>query len=320
MTAETTKRSLLFTMTAVAAAAAADGNDMLLRLLHDRPIDANHRRGGGLRKKNGHFHQQEQQSLLHHQQQRQQRTSFQSKEDNNPTITSRRRHLPNSRRRRLPQAMGTPTATDGDGDARNEGGAFNPNLVAYDPNSSEYQFDHSSSSSSTGSEIPPPDDNWSPCPIDNLNFSGHRASYDCTSYIECTGGQPRGEYISCMGLKFDNEKGVCDWAESVICAYEVEDDDPDETKSDSAGNAESEEEENDEDGGGGGEVGDVDNNEETIGSITDYDIDMTNSAGSNGAEANTEVTGWSGGSDWGGSWIDGVWYVWDSFICAHAHK
>ncbi len=199
--------------------------------------------------------------------------------------------------------MGT-AATDGDGDAGNVGGggAFNPNLVTYDPNLSEYQLDHTSSSSSstTGSEIPPPD-NWSPCPVDNLNFSGHRASYDCTSYIECTGGQPRGEYVSCMGLKFDNEKGVCDWAESVICAN-----DPD-TTSDGGENADSEVE--NEDGGEGGEIGDADHNKETIGSITEYIIDMTNSAGSNGAEANTEVTGWSGGSDWGGSWIDGVWYV-----------
>jgi len=213
------------------------------------------------------------------------------------------------RRRRLPQAMGTPTATaTTDGDAEGEGGAFNPNLVTYDPLSPEYQFDHSSSSvnTTTGSDIPPPE-GWSPCPSDNLNFSGHRASYDCTSYIECSGGQPRGEYLSCMGLKFDNEQGVCDWAENVVCGSG---DDAE------AGGGEEEEE-------GVGEEGEVENqqeeggddsDEEIIGSITDYDIDMTNSAGSNGAESNNEVTGWQGGSDWGGSWIDGVWY--DFFVAS----
>ena len=222
------------------------------------------------------------------------------------------------RRRRLPQAMGTPTSTTTDGDDNADtttenggggGGAFNPNLVTYDPNSSEYQFNHQSTSTTdnldTGSEIPPPE-SWSPCPTNNLNFSGHRASYDCSSYIECSGGQPHGEYMSCMGLKFDNEQGVCDWAENVICESSSNSGGEEE---DAIANAESDEENNEGEGEIGNDANTSNSEEEIIGSITDYDIDMTNSAGSNGAEANTEVTGWSGGSDWGGSWIDGVWYV-----------
>jgi hypothetical protein len=47
--------------------------------------------------------------------------------------------------------------------------------------------------------------------------------------------------------------------------------------------------ENEEEGGEGD-----DSEEVLLGSITDYDIDMTNSAGSNGAESNNEVTGWQG--------------------------
>jgi hypothetical protein len=310
----TTKRALLLVLTITAAAAAAaattdnDGDGGRMRRLHDRPTtttDNNNnshrrrRRGGGLRQ--GGTLNQHKSYPLHEEEE---------KEEYDDSNNNDRR------RRRLPQATVTTTNGDDNADTTTEnggggGGAFNPNLVTYDPNSSEYQFNHQSTSTTdnldTGSEIPPPE-SWSPCPINNLNFSGHRASYDCSSYIECSGGQPHGEYMSCMGLKFDNEQGVCDWAENVICDSSSNTDDEDVA----IANDESDEE-NDEGEEKEGEIGNNNNNnnseEGIIGSITDYDIDMTNSAGSNGAEANTEVTGWSGGSDWGGSWIDGVWYV-----------
>ena len=158
---------------------------------------------------------------------------------------------------------------------------------------------------------PSPPEDWSPCPSDDLNFRGHRASYDCTSYVECSGGMPQGSYVSCLGLKFDNERGVCDWAESVACASDGGDDNNDDDGSDNGSVGEEGEVENTQ--GGGGDDNNNNNNKDDevliIGSITDYDTDRTNSAGSSGAEANNEVTGWQGGSDWGGSWIDGVWYV-----------
>ena len=81
------------------------------------------------------------------------------------------------------------------------GGAFNPNLA---PNSQ-----------SKVTHLNTPTE-FNPCPSDTT-FSGNRASYDCTSYIYCSGGTPKGDYLSCIGLSFDNEKGVCDWKESVYC-------------------------------------------------------------------------------------------------------
>ncbi len=117
-----------------------------------------------------------------------------------------------------------------------------------------------------------------------------------------------------MGLMFDNEQGVCDWAENVICDNDGDDDAETSGGEDEEEEGEEGEVENEEEGGEGD-----DSEEVLLGSITDYDIDMTNSAGSNGAESNNEVTGWQGGSDWGGSWIDGVWYVF-SLQVAPTHR
>jgi len=81
-----------------------------------------------------------------------------------------------------------------------------------------------------------------------------------------------------MGLKFDNTRGVCDWAERVSCVYHS-------TTNNSDGNT----------NGGGGGTG-----TKIIGSATDIDIATSNTMGSSGATAND-------GSDWGGSWINNVW-------------
>ena len=109
---------------------------------------------------------------------------------------------------------------------------------------------------------------WSPCP-DDVSFAGNRASRDCMHYVYCANGEPRGEYQSCHGLLFDNSRGTCDWAETVNC------------------------------GGEGGGIG---------GSAKGI-------AAAGGSHPNlpgvtpemAQQLGWSGGKDWGGSWIDGKW-------------
>ena len=82
---------------------------------------------------------------------------------------------------------------------------------------------------------------------------------------------------------YDNARGVCDWPDEVVCEY---------TEASSGGK----------NGTASGE-GNSGNLGEKISAI---DVNTANTAGSNGATANM---GWQGGSDWGGRWIDGVWYV-----------
>ena len=95
-----------------------------------------------------------------------------------------------------------------------------------------------------------------------------------------------------MGLKFDNTIGGCDWDANVVCDH----------------------------GDSVGVGGDETNNGaesssgpmKAIGSATAISVETTNSAGSAGANyADNEVmTGWhTVGSDWGGAWVDGKWYV-----------
>jgi len=185
---------------------------------------------------------------------------------------------------------------------KGNGGAYNPNLVAYDPNSGQYMHGDPAAGSFSNAKLDNSnndDDNigggedsstsntvsatWSPCPTDP-SFEGDRASHDCSSYTHCAGGQARGGYKSCLGLKFDNERKVCDWAESVTCASA-------DSGSESVGG----------DGGSGSN-----HVSKEIGSATQIAVATADTAGSNGATANNAVTGW-GGSDWGGSWINGVW-------------
>jgi hypothetical protein len=204
---------------------------------------------------------------------------------------------PHRRRRdggRLLLAVGGEQQTETGETTSGAGGAFNPNLVAYDPNSLEYAQGGSSSSSSSSTSVVVIPEGWSPCPKDDPNYDGNRASYDCESYVHCIGSQISGEYVSCMGLLYDNDKNVCVWAEEGNCA----------TTSPNALD--------DDDDGGGGEGDDGANTglevvNEIIGSATDVDVNRAYTAGSNGATANNDVTGWSGGTDWGGSWIDGIW-------------
>ena len=98
----------------------------------------------------------------------------------------------------------------------------------------------------------------------------------------------KGKYESCMGLMFDNSKGVCDWGEDVKCNSE------------------------------GGDV-------ELSGEGTTYSGEMdtaTEFSPMGGSWQSEEAdsgkpdaaAAWNGGSDWGGSWVEGVWYV-DNF-CA----
>jgi len=149
------------------------------------------------------------------------------------------------------------------------GGAFNPNLAP----DSQSKVTHLN----TPSE-------FNPCPSDTT-FSGNRASYDCTSYIYCSGGTPKGDYISCIGLSFDNEKGVCDWKESVYC----ESIDGAAATNDSAAGGES--------SAGGEGVTNV-----VIGSTTAISTAESQNVGSVGATSNEK-------SDWGGHWVGGKWYV-----------
>ena len=131
---------------------------------------------------------------------------------------------------------------------KGRGGAYNPNLVAFDPNSAAYKH----GSAALAAQLPDAPAGFDPCPADDPTFAGDRASHDCLSYVYCDGGKVQGAYVSCTaGLRFDNRRGVCDWAADVRCEY-----DADEAE-------------------GGGE----------------------------------EDAGWSGGSNWGGRWIDGAWYV-----------
>ena len=148
------------------------------------------------------------------------------------------------------------------------GGAFNPNLA---PNSQ-----------SKATHLNTPSE-FNPCPSDTT-FSGNRASYDCTSYIYCSSGIPTGDYLSCMGLSFDNEKGVCDWKESVYCESI---DGAAATESDSEGGESS----------SGTGVTNV-----VIGSTTAISTAESQNAGSVGATSNEK-------SDWGGHWVGGKWYV-----------
>jgi len=160
------------------------------------------------------------------------------------------------------------TTTHGTGN----GGAFNPNLA---PNS-QSKVTHLN----TPSE-------FNPCPSDTT-FSGNRASYDCTSYIYCSGGTPKGDYISCIGLSFDNEKGVCDWKESVYCESI---DGAAATNDSTAGG------EGSESSGAGKGVTNV-----VIGSTTAISTAESQNVGSVGATSNEK-------SDWGGHWVGGKWYV-----------
>lgn len=174
-------------------------------------------------------------------------------------------------------------------------GAFNPALSAFDPNSPEYNHKDpglAAGSGTTGtiSEIPNPADygapsDWIQCPPD---VEGHRASYDCTAYIMCNNGELSGEYLSCMGLKFDNEKGVCDWGEDVKCG------------SDSNG---SNEEGSSSEGGGGGAT--YSGEMESATAFRPMDGSWQSDAASSGEQE--EPAAWNGGSDWGGSWVEGVW-------------
>ncbi|KAL9184328.1 hypothetical protein ACHAXT_002414 [Thalassiosira profunda] len=218
------------------------------------------------------------------------------------------------------------------------GGAFNPNLQAYDPHNTDYVHnnpalgsfsngkvkndgagpglggasgDGDSGGGGEGGEgateaisrgkagkVPDAAANsnsapWSPCPPDPT-FAGSRASFDCLSYITCANGRPQGSYSSCMGLKFDNVRGVCDWAANVRC------EDP--TQSNGGGsNGDSGRNDSGGSSSGGG-------SSKPIGSATAIEVHTSDRAGSSGATASDgEVTGWNGGSDWGGAWIDGVW-------------
>jgi hypothetical protein len=92
-----------------------------------------------------------------------------------------------------------------------------------------------------------------------------------------------------MGLKFDNDKGVCDWGEDVKCDSD------------------------------GGSVGGNEESGAGQGGGVTYDGEMETATafrpmgGSWEGEENSgkkeEPAAWNGGSDWGGSWIEGVWYV-----------
>ena len=108
------------------------------------------------------------------------------------------------------------------------------------------------------------------------------------SYIYCSGGTPIGDYLSCMGLSFDNEKGVCDWKESVYCESI---DGSSAATSDSTADGESSS------SGGGEGVTNV-----VIGSTTAISTAESQNVGSVGATSNEK-------SDWGGHWVGGKWYV-----------
>ena len=95
-----------------------------------------------------------------------------------------------------------------------------------------------------------------------------------------------GEYLSCMGLKFDNGKGVCDWGEDVKCASD--------TGGGSSGESESTE------GGGTTYAGEM----ETATAFRPMGTSWQPDASSGKKE---EPAAWNGGSDWGGSWVEGVW-------------
>ena len=146
------------------------------------------------------------------------------------------------------------------GRKKKKGGAFNPNLVAYDPNSAEYVH----GTAALPAKAPTASASFNPCPPDRA-FEGHRASHDCRSYAYCRDGRVQGSYSSCNGgLMFDNRQGACDWAERVHCEH------ADESHGDL--------------GEGGGRAAGL-------------------------AAAVGGAAGWSGRSDWGGSWINGAWCV-----------
>ena len=166
--------------------------------------------------------------------------------------------------------------------------AFNPNLVAFDPNSSKYKHDVAHGGTSGTDE-----EAYNPCPPDP-SFSGNRASFDCSSYIYCIGGAPQGGYSTCNGLKFNNDVGSCQWGERVVC-----DSDSSSSSSSSSSSIEMDAEasQTSEEGGGGGGTSSI-----PIGSATEISVSTSNSAGSAGASYSD-----GGGGDWGGQWVNSVW-------------
>ena len=163
--------------------------------------------------------------------------------------------------------------------------AFNPSLVAFDPNSSKYKHDVAHGGTSGTDE-----EAYNPCPPDP-SFSGNRASFDCSSYIYCIGGAPQGGYSTCNGLKFNNDVGSCQWGERVVC------DSDSSASSSSSIEMDAEASQTSEEGGGGGGTSSI-----PIGSATEISVSTSNSAGSAGASYSD-----GGGGDWGGQWVNSVW-------------
>ena len=223
----------------------------------------------------------------------------------NPTaIKGRQPSQQQQRRHLLNQLKDNGTATkqnglnllkDGTTSGGEGGGAFNPNLVSYDPNSQEYKHDNVAEGSTSAPE------EFNPCPS---HFTGNRASYDCSSYIYCNDGVPSGQYYTCSGLKFDNGKGSCQWSGSVDCEGDRDSILATNTAESTAA----------EDGGEEGAASNADGEEDegsskvggttsvVIGSATSIAVSTTYNAGSVGATADE-------GSEWGGKWQNGVWYV-----------
>ena len=167
-------------------------------------------------------------------------------------------------------------------------GAFNPALTAFDPNSSDYTHKDPSSILSSSNASASPQDygapaDWIQCPPE---VEGHRASYDCSAYIMCLNGEMSGAYLSCMGLKFDNSKGVCDWGEDVKCDSDKDVNTNGQESSDGEGGV-------------------------TYAGQMETATAFRPMGGSFHGESSgkPEAAAWNGGSDWGGSWVQGVWYV-----------
>lgn len=176
-------------------------------------------------------------------------------------------------------------------------GAFNPALTAFDPNSPEYAHKDpglalgaaTTGGLSTADALASPQDygapeDWVQCPP---SYEGNRASYDCTAYIMCSKGEMSGEYQSCLGLKFDNTRGVCDWGEDVMCEGLQ-----DGNSTSLVG----------EEGGGTTYSGEM----ETATAFRPMSGSWQEEEDSGKSD---EVAAWNGGSDWGGSWVEGVWCV-----------
>ena len=99
-----------------------------------------------------------------------------------------------------------------------------------------------------------------------------------------------GDYLSCMGLKFDNNKGVCDWGEDVDCESDRE----------NAGASS-------DDGSDGGESGEKGKTYSGKMETATAFRPMGGSWQAEGDDVKGEPGAWNGGSDWGGSWVEGVW-------------